>query len=284
MVTSDADTPARYRSTMPQTLAHLELPVAGMTCASCATRVERTLNGLEGVTATVNYATERATVDFDRGPSAPERLVDRRRGRRLRRDAAGRAGTPTPTTARALRRGSLVTAALAVPVLAPLDDRPRCSSRRLGVARARARDAGRAVGRVAVPPRGLGEPAPPHGDDGHAHLASARSPRGAGRSSRCWRRRASDLYLEVASVVTVVHARGPLLRGAREAPRGLRAARAARARAHATPRCLAEDGAERRVPVERAARRRPLRRAPRRAGRDRRRRRGAAPRRSTPRC
>jgi len=43
----------------------LELPVAGMTCASCAARVERSLNGLDGVTATVNYATERATVTYD---------------------------------------------------------------------------------------------------------------------------------------------------------------------------------------------------------------------------
>jgi Cu+-exporting ATPase len=43
----------------------LELPVAGMTCASCAARVERSLNELDGVTATVNYATERATVTYD---------------------------------------------------------------------------------------------------------------------------------------------------------------------------------------------------------------------------
>ena len=40
------------------------LPIQGMTCASCATRVEGRLNDLEGVEATVNYATERATVDY----------------------------------------------------------------------------------------------------------------------------------------------------------------------------------------------------------------------------
>ncbi|SDT18446.1 cation-translocating P-type ATPase [Jiangella sp. DSM 45060] len=40
----------------------LELQVAGMTCAACARRVERALNALDGVTATVNYATERAVV------------------------------------------------------------------------------------------------------------------------------------------------------------------------------------------------------------------------------
>ena len=44
---------------------HVELPITGMTCASCAARIERKLNKLDGVTATVNYATERATVEYD---------------------------------------------------------------------------------------------------------------------------------------------------------------------------------------------------------------------------
>ena len=44
---------------------HVELPIEGMTCASCATRIERKLNKLDGVAATVNYATEKATVDYD---------------------------------------------------------------------------------------------------------------------------------------------------------------------------------------------------------------------------
>src|SRR5262252_416228 len=43
----------------------IELPISGMTCASCANRVERRLNKLDGVTATVNYATETASVDYD---------------------------------------------------------------------------------------------------------------------------------------------------------------------------------------------------------------------------
>ena len=37
-----------------------------MTCASCANRIERKLNKLDGVTATVNYATEKAKVDVPR--------------------------------------------------------------------------------------------------------------------------------------------------------------------------------------------------------------------------
>ncbi|MEU4510773.1 heavy metal translocating P-type ATPase [Nonomuraea wenchangensis] len=42
----------------------VELTIGGMTCASCANRIERKLNKLDGVTATVNYATEKAKVTF----------------------------------------------------------------------------------------------------------------------------------------------------------------------------------------------------------------------------
>ncbi|WP_020673730.1 heavy metal translocating P-type ATPase [Amycolatopsis nigrescens] len=45
----------------------IELAVGGMTCAACAARVERKLNKLDGVQATVNYATERATVRHPAG-------------------------------------------------------------------------------------------------------------------------------------------------------------------------------------------------------------------------
>ena len=51
------------------------LALEGMTCASCAARIERTLNKLDGVEATVNYATETATVSYDPELVAPERLV-----------------------------------------------------------------------------------------------------------------------------------------------------------------------------------------------------------------
>src|SRR6266508_1890310 len=52
----------------------LRLDVEGMTCASCAARIERKLNKLDGVEATVNFATERATVHCDIDVSA-EQLV-----------------------------------------------------------------------------------------------------------------------------------------------------------------------------------------------------------------
>ncbi|MEQ1786509.1 MAG: cation transporter, partial [Acidimicrobiales bacterium] len=46
-----------------------------MTCSSCAAKVEKKLNGLAGVTATVNYATDKATVTFEPGTVEPEALV-----------------------------------------------------------------------------------------------------------------------------------------------------------------------------------------------------------------
>ncbi|MEV1291988.1 heavy metal translocating P-type ATPase [Pseudonocardia sp. NPDC049635] len=52
-------------ATLPPTgtpVQEIELAIGGMTCASCANRVERKLNKLDGVSATVNYATERAKV------------------------------------------------------------------------------------------------------------------------------------------------------------------------------------------------------------------------------
>ncbi|MEV0613524.1 heavy metal translocating P-type ATPase [Nonomuraea sp. NPDC050404] len=52
----------------------VELSIGGMTCASCANRIERKLNKLDGVTATVNYATEKAKVTFPEGVD-PQRLV-----------------------------------------------------------------------------------------------------------------------------------------------------------------------------------------------------------------
>jgi Cu+-exporting ATPase len=46
------------------TTTAIELSIGGMTCASCAMRIEKKLNRLDGVTATVNYATEKAKVEF----------------------------------------------------------------------------------------------------------------------------------------------------------------------------------------------------------------------------
>ena len=48
------------------------LDIAGMTCASCAQRIERKLNKLDGVTASVSYATEKAVVAFPDTVSADD--------------------------------------------------------------------------------------------------------------------------------------------------------------------------------------------------------------------
>ncbi|MGZ4331906.1 MAG: heavy metal translocating P-type ATPase [Solirubrobacteraceae bacterium] len=53
----------------------LELPITGMTCASCANRIERKLNKLDGVTATVNYATETAYVEHQDGIGADQLIA-----------------------------------------------------------------------------------------------------------------------------------------------------------------------------------------------------------------
>jgi P-type Cu+ transporter len=53
----------------------LRLEVEGMTCASCAARIERKLNKLEGVEATVNYATEQAAVSFDPATVSVDELI-----------------------------------------------------------------------------------------------------------------------------------------------------------------------------------------------------------------
>ncbi|MFD5447361.1 heavy metal translocating P-type ATPase [Streptomyces sp. NPDC127100] len=59
-MTTTADTPT---ATEPD-LAEVELLIGGMTCASCAARVEKKLNRMDGVTATVNYATEKARITY----------------------------------------------------------------------------------------------------------------------------------------------------------------------------------------------------------------------------
>lgn len=104
----------------------IELAITGMTCASCAARIERKLNKLDGVTATVNYATEKARVTFP-ADLDPRTLVEQV-------EAAGyQAALPPPTPSTdtpdtpndptandptaVLRQRLLVSAVLSVPVI-----------------------------------------------------------------------------------------------------------------------------------------------------------------------
>ncbi|GAA2247794.1 heavy metal translocating P-type ATPase [Kitasatospora cystarginea] len=115
--------------TLPAGSAQIELEIGGMTCASCAARIEKRLNKMAGVTATVNYATEKAKVTFLESiePLALVAEVEK---------AGYTAALPAPPAAeqpqeadesapsaadervRALRQRLLISAALTVPVIA----------------------------------------------------------------------------------------------------------------------------------------------------------------------
>jgi Cu+-exporting ATPase len=93
----------------------VELSIGGMTCASCANRIERKLNKVAGVTATVNYATEKARVSFP-DSLAPADLVQ------VVEAAGYTASLPVdkveaPVEHDPLRQRLLVSASLAVPVI-----------------------------------------------------------------------------------------------------------------------------------------------------------------------
>ncbi|WP_268828173.1 heavy metal translocating P-type ATPase [Streptomyces sp. GQFP] len=104
----------------------VELAIGGMTCASCAARIEKRLNKLEGVTATVNYATEKAKVHYP-GSYVPGDLVAEveKVGYTAQLPAPPRdegAGTDAPAPAevdhtRSLRDRLLISALLSVPVI-----------------------------------------------------------------------------------------------------------------------------------------------------------------------
>ena len=61
--------------TTPTALHHIDLGVTGMTCTSCSSRVERKLNKVDGVEATVNFATEEASVSYDPTTTSVEDLI-----------------------------------------------------------------------------------------------------------------------------------------------------------------------------------------------------------------
>jgi Cu+-exporting ATPase len=100
----------------------VELGISGMTCASCAARIEKKLNKLDGVTATVNFATEKASVSFPAAVS-PEDLISvvERVGYTATLPVpppAEEAGSaPEPDEMAGLRQRLLVSLVLAVPVV-----------------------------------------------------------------------------------------------------------------------------------------------------------------------
>ena len=116
-MTDTVGTPAAERG---EALTSIDLDVQGMTCASCAARIQKKLNRIDGVRAAVNYATARAHVLAPRGTTS-EALID------VVRAAGYDAGPPDPSEdaeaaararTKAIRRRLVVSAAIAVPVMA----------------------------------------------------------------------------------------------------------------------------------------------------------------------
>jgi len=64
----------------PVDVVRLDLGVTGMTCTACSGRVERKLNKVDGVEATVNFATESASISYDPAKVDPDALIDVVRG------------------------------------------------------------------------------------------------------------------------------------------------------------------------------------------------------------
>ena len=111
----------------------VELQIGGMTCASCANRIERKLNKLDGVLATVNYATEKAKVTLDAETAADTAAlvaavesagytahVPRPAGSSEKSTAhpGGTDGTVAPDPTASLRQRLVTSAVLSVPVIA----------------------------------------------------------------------------------------------------------------------------------------------------------------------
>jgi len=98
----------------------VELPITGMTCASCANRIERKLNKLEGVTASVNYATEKAAVTYEDEAISADDLVAAVRAAGYDATlpaAAGEEAVAEIDPTLALRTRLIVSAALSLPLL-----------------------------------------------------------------------------------------------------------------------------------------------------------------------
>ena len=106
----------------PGMTSDVELEITGMTCASCANRIERKLNKLDGVVATVNYATEKAKVTYPEPLSADDLISTVRQAgydaALPRRTGEDKGGATDEDPTRSLRNRLIISAALTVPVAA----------------------------------------------------------------------------------------------------------------------------------------------------------------------
>src|SRR5688572_13816605 len=110
------------RTTNPDT-ERVDLVIGGMTCASCAARIEKRLNKLDGVTATVNYATEHAKVHAPAGVAVSDLIAQVEAAGYSARDARPAPGDTTAETpaerdeSRQLRDRLIASAILTLPVI-----------------------------------------------------------------------------------------------------------------------------------------------------------------------
>ena len=100
----------------------IELAIGGMSCASCAARIERKLNRLTGVSASVNYATEKARISFPDGVTPADLLATvvntGYTAELAEAEAAPASAGPDTDGIRALRQRLVGSALLATPVIA----------------------------------------------------------------------------------------------------------------------------------------------------------------------
>ncbi len=104
----------------PAVQDRIELSIGGMTCASCAARIEKKLNRMDGVEATVNFATEKARVDFGPEVSLADLIATVERTGYTAAPPAPPAAEPAAEPAAAtdpLRERLLISAVLTVPVV-----------------------------------------------------------------------------------------------------------------------------------------------------------------------
>jgi Cu+-exporting ATPase len=97
--------------------ARIDLTLDGMTCAACATRIERKLNKLDGVEAAVNFATEQAAVRFDPNRVELADLIGAVEAAGYHAKLAAEIGEAEDRSA-AIRRRLVVSAVLTAPIVA----------------------------------------------------------------------------------------------------------------------------------------------------------------------
>ena len=125
----------------------IELSIGGMTCAACAARLERKLNRLDGVHASVNYATEKASVEAPAGVAIDELVAQVEHGGYRAAQIASEVPGAQDDPVRYLLRRLVVALLLGVPLGDDL--------------------AGGDVVCVAIPPRRCGQRPAPLDVDGH---------------------------------------------------------------------------------------------------------------------